>query len=799
MRMTRLKVSSLRGIPPEWPVLEIGEQGLVVHGPNGTGKSSIIDAVEFALAGRSTLFPANRIGVNWDAAAEHLRGGPFRIQVTVREDGQDLIRDTAVAVEGDMAHWCGHAERSSFVLRRHMLLTFIDTKPKERYAQLEPFLSLDGFLRVEAALGALAEQARVCTVAATTAVATAEQRLRAVFGLPPEEVISERHLVDHVDQLLTAAGYEIAGDRDVLRGRKAEVEAALQAFAQDARVATLHGLRDRAQHLTLPYTFRPLLDQLEISLAAHEAELAGHGREVITTFLKQGRKIIEEAAGDLCPVCEQEIDRDELLARLAERIALDERVTATSERVARDTRAAKGALANLSTEFTKFLAAWDEARLGALSAEYKATTDFLREAAGVLDNPLTHVDARDISARLAASVADHAAAMEVIEAEIIQATGGDRRSSLARLQGMLKAFEVELPAYQGALANLTKANGKKSHLDRLLGHAVSARKSTVQQVLDDVTCVANEFYSVIHPEEGLNTSRLIVRPKEDGSVHMQTSFYGKQAPPLLHYSESHLDTLGLCFFLALRKREADANPSFKILVLDDVMHSVDAAHRTRFVDLLKEQFSDHQIIAVTHDDIFFDRLKHAFGNGCSYARITGWDIVHGPILGDASSDIDVVLRAEVRGAKNTADIAAACGRFFEWYLRQQTESLQVAIQARFTTRPDIANMWPPLAKKLKEQPHFRAVHPRVCERLNASLWVRNQVGAHNNEPPAPVDRAEANEFALALGELYGATCCNRCKGFLRKLSDKDWRCRCGELSYAPQPATPQAPVAQVID
>ena len=46
MRLEQVTISRLRGIPGDWPTLKIAEKGLIVYGPNGVGKSSIIDALE---------------------------------------------------------------------------------------------------------------------------------------------------------------------------------------------------------------------------------------------------------------------------------------------------------------------------------------------------------------------------------------------------------------------------------------------------------------------------------------------------------------------------------------------------------------------------------------------------------------------------------------------------------------------------------------------------------------------------------------------------------------------------------
>jgi hypothetical protein len=271
---------------------------------------------------------------------------------------------------------------------------------------------------------------------------------------------------------------------------------------------------------------------------------------------------------------------------------------------------------------------------------------------------------------------------------------------------------------------------------------------------------------------------------------LHATFYGQEAPPLKYYSESHLDTLGLCFFLAIRKLEVDGTPIFKLLLIDDVLHSVDADHRTRLAQLLKDNFGDHQIVLVTHDKNFYDRLRATLGGGYKYIAISSWDIDSGPHLSDPSTDLDRVVDPATRAGKSHDEVAAAGGRFFEWLLKELTERLQMPLLARFTRPHDIGSMWPPLASKLAKHKHFTTVHPDLVKKLNESVWVRNKIGAHNNdEAESPVTPAEVTEFVDGVAALYQATNCpqDKCGTPVQASQDnKDvWRCGCSKLQYGP--------------
>jgi hypothetical protein len=99
-------------------------------------------------------------------------------------------------------------------------------------------------------------------------------------------------------------------------------------------------------------------------------------------------------------------------------------------------------------------------------------------------------------------------------------------------------------------------------------------------------------------------------------------------------SEGHLDSLGLCLFLATVKI---FNKPGTLLVLDDVLTSIDKDHRHRVGELLLEEFSSYQLVLTTHDDYWFDILKAlARARGAQgswrFTKVEGWTLDGGPTL-----------------------------------------------------------------------------------------------------------------------------------------------------------------------
>lgn len=802
MQLTRLKASSLRGLPAEWPEVQIGERGLVVLGPNACGKSSIVDATEFALTNDSTLFAENRRGVNWENASQHVRGGQRRAEVIVKYQGQEYTITggiaTGIGAPEAVAKWAELARTSKFVLRRHMLLRFINAEPRHRYSQLEPFLKLDAYREVEAALSREADRAQLAVQQNAARLRGAEQVVRATFGIREPEPLTEARLIGVLNGLLRQLGIqEIAQIAETGRA-KAAVAAELGSPEKQTRLGQLLALKAQIQGLELASNYRQLMDDLSRSRQALERELAGRREEVITDLLITARDIIQRRAENDCPVCEQPIERDAVLARLAERIAEDERITEAKAAVAARIGALRNPIRRLNERLQSIAGSWAALLGGDLPDPYRSAARLLREIEDELHDAITSERAGEFAARLAATPDTYQPLTDAIDRLIGQEGGGQRRDVLSSAMQLIDGLESSWKDCLAIKADAAAAARMRDVLSRLHGHAVEARKEVVQRTYDEVAALANEYYDFVHPGEGLGTSRLAVRPTEDGSVELFSTFHGIEAPPALYYSESHLDTLGLCYFLALRRREADKNPEFKLLVLDDVIHSVDAEHRVRVVDLLKAKFADHQIVITTHDDIFYARLRQAFGNARHvYVALNTWRIDRGPITGDPSTDLERVTSEEVRIAMAPNMLAAACGRFLEWLLREATEALQVAIPARFKAGHDIGSLWPAFSARLKRQAHFMAQHPALVGEIDANGWVRNEVGGHYNERPVPVAPAEVVRLAERLTDLYAALHCNVCGKFVAKLGDNDWRCSCGTVSYrAPVPPAAQPAARQ---
>ena len=100
-------------------------------------------------------------------------------------------------------------------------------------------------------------------------------------------------------------------------------------------------------------------------------------------------------------------------------------------------------------------------------------------------------------------------------------------------------------------------------------------------------------------------------------------------PPHALHSEGHQDSMGLCLFFALN--EYLTKDLIKVIILDDVVMSIDRDHRKSVCGLLKNFFPNKQFIITTHDTAWAKQLKsEGVVSSKHMIHFLNWNIDVGP-------------------------------------------------------------------------------------------------------------------------------------------------------------------------
>lgn len=242
------------------------------------------------------------------------------------------------------------------------------------------------------------------------------------------------------------------------------------------------------------------------------------------------------------------------------------------------------------------------------------------------------------------------------------------------------------------------------------------------------------------------------------------------------FSEGYQDLVALLFFLAVA-REAAQRGQAEVLVLDDVLQSVDAGFRSRLMDHVLTTMGDWQLLITVHDRLWRNQLREQLrrhGHRFVDIELGRWAFTHGVRVTDAASE-DTGLRAALATGL-PASICAEAGRLLEQMSDRLSQTLGTSVKRRQGDRYTLGDLWPGVLKELKKT-------TAATQAVEVDRWVslRNMVGAHYNEWAEGLSTDEAESFGAAVLQLLDRVRCTSCGLWV----EPSRRCRCGALTLNP--------------
>lgn len=155
------------------------------------------------------------------------------------------------------------------------------------------------------------------------------------------------------------------------------------------------------------------------------------------------------------------------------------------------------------------------------------------------------------------------------------------------------------------------------------------KEEYINNILSEIREDITYFYDFIHTDDEIMSPDFVVSGAK--KIDVQLDSFGEYVDSRSFASEGHLDTLGLCIFLAFNKQFNDLG----LMVLDDVLTTVDVAHKERIARLLLEEFEDYQFIMTAHNKVWVDELENLcieYNRGNIVYEIEDWSLEDGPVI-----------------------------------------------------------------------------------------------------------------------------------------------------------------------
>ncbi len=807
IRVDSITIKEFRGIRDL--ALDFKGKNFAVCGPNGTGKSAVVDALEFVLTGNVSRLSGEGTGdISLKQHGPHVdrRNDPDKARVTVKVTIPSLSKTVTIerslkppaaahvtpsdpAVLEVLGQVKAHPE---IALSRRELIKYVLATPSKRADEVQALLHLDQVEKVRVGLqkiantcerqldplGTAATQARdnllralEMTELTTENVLAAANVQRAILGLPAlAELTQTTSLKDGM-----ATPGPVQPQRIPKTQALADIQAAREALAEIGSVPTRTCVAEVTADLT--------------ALAGDPAVAASVKRDA---FYTTGMDLIEAGS---CPFCDTPWDLGGLKKHVQAKID-------HLEEVSRKRTAAETKIAPL---------------IAALRKVQLAINTLVRYAA-LAKTPVAMQEASDYSSTCKSAGERLATVLPLAETitvlsnvPIVPQAVLDAVGEFEKTVGILPE-----PTKQDAARDWLTVAQERLEVWRDAMRKQKAAKEQAQsarQVSDIYTATSDTVLTGIYADVEKDFASLygfVNRDDEDkfqaklipsmGKLGFDVDFYGRGFfPPGAYHSEGHQDGMGLCLYLALMRHLQGGG--FTLAVLDDVLMSVDSGHRREVCALLKREFPNTQFIMTTHDPIW---LRHMRTEGLlgerSSVEFRTWSVDLGPTRWD---DRDVWTEINDHLEENDVRAAAALLRHYLEYAstelchrlrapvafrgdaRYQLGELMLAAIARMQklhkSAKDAANSWN--QREIVDQVAARAsAFALLAEASNAEQWQLNIAVHYNNW-----DNLTKEDFApvaKAFRDLLGGFSCSDCSEYVRVLPDRETpesvRCECGK-------------------
>jgi len=359
----------------------------------------------------------------------------------------------------------------------------------------------------------------------------------------------------------------------------------------------------------------------------------------------------------------------------------------------------------------------------------------------------------------------------------------DKQRRTANYKGMRLKFDkkkVDTAKEYWEIIGLINTLAKRTRAIRKSEEAPQKR-SEITSILEDVSPAVTEAFKSIATNAGsVKAIRINVGKISEVSLSFQVELVnGVYTTPQAIFSEANLDLLALLIFVETTRHAFDSKDA-RLLILDDVLQSVDAAIRVRFLDYLLAKMSDWQLIITTHDRLWQEQVIGMFrlhSHEHILYEIVRWDPFQGPVLLNANFGIEESLRKSLSSG-SVQDICSAASIVLEKIANSLSFRLPIAVTRRPEDKYTIGDLWPGIYKVIK-----RTEISSIADEVNKTLYLRNMIGGHYNEWAQTLSRAEASQFGDSILALYEKVFCRKCGRWIEEVrigaqAGRRWSCRC---------------------
>ena len=797
-KLRKLTISGFRGIRHNLFIdFTHNNESMLIYGANAKGKSSIGDAFEWYFTGevkeltkegctradyRHRLLEDDDDTVVGIKLSESALDGEFRLSSTRRQKHTNE--------SNEFSEYLKISKDELLILRHKDLKQFVDETKGEKRKQIAQLIGMEGWEKIRNDTGAV-ENRLISLLEKKEQMI--EDRKKEVVQLIGSNFFAEKHCWKFAEEQAKILGLDVKissledlhSSDEIAKEKTTGTDRSSKLAELKAAENVLKGIEADSFNIDEIKNFESQYNS--ISSKPHKVLCVQ-----LNNLYKEGKSLLESGkwTEDSCPLCGADISRDDLLSHIHEHMEQNKDII---EEISLFDATRKSAKTELKT-ITNLMLQINSLKLTGIEGleRLKEKVTEVSLAVGKVNsiveqqlkiNSSISVERNKLTEKLNSviseseksllSVNKKQEALSPTEEETARIEAFQALSNLASHMARLAEMKDEIEPLEVQVSSIKAFTTGFQQL----------RRETMGAVLETISEDVNRYFLALHPDEGFDDIQLKFLPEEDG-VEFHIYFKGEEiTPPRRFLSESYLNGLGVCLFLATVRA---FNKENDFVVLDDIVNSFDAEHRSELARLLVNELGAHQLIVLTHDSVWFDLFRRLAKHGWQYKRITRWSYENGIEIETSQGELLAECREYIESGK--VEVAAPRVRT---YIESRLKILIKKLGGRVRFREGTANderaageLLFELKRYLSEGGFFEFADVKFFDELEASTFITNY-GSHDR-PPAPVglsmgDVSFAIDRMIELEELF---VCPSCKKKIWNIVDRNFhmQCKCGNYS-----------------
>ena len=736
------------------------------------GKSSIVEAIEFFFTGKLSYFEGTgtqTLSMQKHCPHKNFSAENVNVTITFNPDSLCLSRnfDECSSPPEQLTTYFEIAKRGTFLLRRAQILNFIASRPSDRFRAIASIIGIEQLDEIEL------EMKRLCDE--LEGRVSSEENERSKLFNEISELIGQR--ISKCDDILPVLNNKLAELKVPPVNSFAELEGALEdklnPSKQTQDYSKIRLINEILGIIEQPFFEKSFDENLnEISKKINDLlkdQDAIRGTALIG-LLEKGRQVLNDSENNICPLCGQTIEREKILKIIEKRLKTLSQLTENASSIRQNITSTEEQAGFIKEKIRSLILKVEQfSELTSHKSSLVKNLDNFNilgtnlESAKNFDNPINIKGFNKYTKDLLTIIKNLSQKCKQIIDNICLPEGWKNFIELLKIIEQIKV-KIE---NTNEISSKLEINKKHLKLSKKIYDEFSETKNEkLEEIYKEISKNLDAYYSKIHPDDSHKNIELKVVTGRRASSGISMESFGRQGEdPRALTSEGHQDSLGLCIFLAFVKR---FNEGCNLIVLDDVVSTIDSKHRGRICDLLFEEFGDYQFIITTHDGVWYEELRayqRAYGVDGKFRNleIVSWDSDLGPTIEPFKPQWERIKekfnKSDKKGLGNEGR------QYLEWLLKEICETTLAELPYTRKNKRTVADLLAPcktrLEKLLNTQPQFiQTIH--TAFRDLEKIVIMGNLLSHDNLLIENVSISEAMSFCDAIHNLKNIFSCPTC-------------------------------------